>query len=140
MGLLLALILTVALSSIATLRARSFVWLLAFVLALQALLHGVLVVGGSGSHVGGGHGSLFPSGSLLLGHIVASVVAALVLKFGDGLLDRWAALLGTAFGSLFILPVLPVRACALVAAPSAHPILTFALHSAPRRGPPALGF
>ena len=46
-GLLLALSLTLALSSVATSRRRSFGWILGFVLALQVLLHFTVVVVGS---------------------------------------------------------------------------------------------
>jgi hypothetical protein len=134
-GLLLALSLTLALSSVATSRRRSFGWILGFVLALQVLLHFTLVIVGS-DHSGTAHESLIPGASGVLGHVVASILAAVVLAYGDRLLDRWASLLGTAFGSGFVLdaPVLAASMKVRTAHAAQHSAVV--VDFAPRRGPP----
>lgn len=137
-GLGLALIVTFALSSVATLRHRSFVWILGFVLAMQLLLHFTLAVVGSG-HSGPEHESVIPGLSGTVGHIAASFLAAMVLKYGDGLLDRWASFLGNAFGETPVLeaPNFGATAIRVIRYYFAHSSVV--LDFAPRRGPPVLG-
>lgn len=137
-GLLLATVLTVTLSSVAAMQARSIAWLLGFVVALQLLLHFVLVIVGGGEHAGAEHGSLIPSAAGILGHVVAALIAAVVLKYGDDLLDRWAYLLSQVFGTFAI-------ACAPIASPARFVgalrvivISSVVLDFSPRRGPPVL--
>lgn len=134
-GLGMALVLTIALCSVATMRRRTFAWILGFVLALQFLLHFTLVIVGSG-HAVGAHGSVIPGVSGVLGHVVASILAAVVLAYGDSLLDRWASLLGTAFGSGFVLdaPVLAASMKVRTAHAAQHSAVV--VDFAPRRGPP----
>lgn len=137
-GFLLALVLTLALSVVASMRARSLTWLLGFVLGLQLLLHFVLVIVSGGSHAATGHGSLLPSASGVIGHVIAGLVAAMVLKFGDGLLDRWSYLLSRVFGDVAV-AVVPIAAPVRVLGALRHIVMSsIVLDFAPRRGPPAL--
>jgi len=136
-GLGMALLLTLALSSVATLRCRSFAWILGFVLAMQLLLHFTLVVVGSG-HSGAAHESLIPGISGVVGHVVASFIAAVVLKYGDGLLERWASLLGNAFGETPVLEALTIGATAIRGVRRYFSLSSVVLDFAPRRGPPVL--
>lgn len=135
-GLGMALVLTVALCSVATMRRRTFAWILGFVLALQLLLHFTLVIVGSG-HAGDAHGSVIPGVSGVLGHVVASFLAAAVLAYGDSLLERWVCLLGTVFGTAPRLDApMPATASALrISHTTKHSSVI--VDFAPRRGPPA---
>ena len=138
-GLFLALLLTITLSRVVVMRARSFAWLLGFVVALQMLLHIVFVIAGGGAHTGASHGSLIPSGAGILGHLLAALVAVPVLKYGDDLLDRWAYLLSQVFGSLEFACTHIASPSRLAQAPHSLVISSVVLNFSPRRGPPVLG-
>jgi hypothetical protein len=88
--LLWLLPLTVALSVVAADRRRSPIWLVAFLLGVQSLLHVLLVVNAShASHQGG----LMPSGSMIVAHVLAAGAAAFVIAHADGWLHRWVRFL-----------------------------------------------
>lgn len=114
-------------------RRRSLAWLTVYLLLGQVLLHVVLSAASGHAH------ALLPSGSMVLAHVIASVLAAIAFCQGEQLAARWAAYLGQALGA----PALPLPSFRplLVPAPvgPADPAVGSVLtHHVARRGPPAL--
>jgi hypothetical protein len=109
-------------------------------LAGQVLLHTVLTF--TAAHeIGVEHGSgssLLPSTAMLIGHILAALLAALALAFGESISARWASalthLLGTPALTLPATPTLPARTTPGEA--PARPVLSSLRHHVARRGPP----
>ncbi len=115
-------------------RQRGYGLLIAYSVGTQALLHTLLTVGaGHGSH----HDSLLPSTPMLLGHLGAAMLTALVLARGEAVLNRWVELLRTALFRGFTLS-LPVRPAHRGLFGEVRTILTsYDLdHAIHRRGPP----
>lgn len=114
-------------------RRRSMPSLIATLLAGELLLHLLLVTSAGHAH----HGSMFPSGLMLIGHVAAAVSAALVFAYGETLTARWLAYLAQAIGA----PLLPT----LAHPPTSTPVITFTgiwidvrlTQALTRRGPPA---
>lgn len=102
-GVLLALVLSVGLTSPVIARPRSWAWLAVYLLAAQALIHVVLVISGSGHHgAPEAMTPLVPSASMVGGHLAASVLAATVLASGERALRSWVALLSAALDVFFV--------------------------------------
>lgn len=96
-GVLFAVVLATALT-VSVGRGPSPARLFAFLLGAQALLHVVFVLS-SDCVPGVTHSmGLIPSTTSVVGHVVASALAVVVLRYGDQVLDGWAALLAAAFG------------------------------------------
>ena len=115
-------------------RKRDHVVLIAFTVGTQALLHVLLTVGaGHGTQ----HDSLLPSTAMLLGHIGAAVVTALVLARGEATLNRWIEMVRTALLCGFTLS-LPVRSAVSELIDDVRAILPShdLDHAIHRRGPP----
>ena len=132
-GLLLLAPLAIALSHPATHRRRHWSWLLAYALAVQALFHVILMA--IGSHAA--HGSWLPSTHMITGHVLAALVLAAVLTFGDALLIRWGRYLAQALGTIgHVSPahwqIVPIRRDH-----TPHHLGHLPAQSIPRRGPPA---
>ena len=103
LGVFLALVLSIGLTTLAIARPRSWAWLAGYLLAAQALIHVVLVISGSGHHAASAAMTpLVPSASMVGGHVAASVVAATVLASGERALRSWAALLSAALDVVFV--------------------------------------
>jgi hypothetical protein len=137
-GLLLATLIAGSLAFAATDRRRSLSWLVGFLLGAQLLIHVVLVVSSSHPVHGGGLMPLLPTGSMALGHLIATVVAAAVLARGEETLLAWATILSASFTWLVPTVVPPGD----VAQPSADrdpwaPVLSDRGWQVDRRGPPA---
>lgn len=129
-GLSVAMVLALALGVAVAGRRRGLPALLALLVAGQVLLHLVLSVT---AHAHGGSLNL----TMLVSHLGAAVLAALVIDRGEDLVARWAAYLAQAIGVVELVParptVLPSRAIATSSA-DRH---TVALeHHVVRRGPP----
>ena len=119
-------------------RRRTTLGLFAFLLAVEALFHVLLSVVG-GHHSGASatvHG--VDTQAMLAGHVLAALVFAAVLGYGDDLLHRWLAFLGDLARSA---PRLSPAWTARTAPPvgvSASPLRSSTiLRSVRRRGPPA---
>ena len=125
---------SLGLSVIAMERPRSTMWFLLYAVGVQGLLH-VLLVTASGhtDH----HSSLLPSPSMIMAHVSAAALLAIVLSRFDAGLLRWLAYMRTVlFGRpapavsfpsnpLPQIPSLPMRG------------VTFTIaHEISRRGPP----
>lgn len=95
-GILLAVILASGLTFAVTRQRHSFQWLLAFLLMAQLLIHAVLVVSHTHAMAGDGAMPLVPTGSTAVAHVVASVVAAIVLAYGEVIVAGWIRLCSTA--------------------------------------------
>ncbi len=83
---LLILPLAVALSVSVAGRRRGMVWLLAYLLGVQALFHVVLAL--TSTHPGH-HLALTPTASMLVLHVFATLACAMLLTFGDRHLVSW---------------------------------------------------
>ena len=112
--------------------------MLVLLLGAQALLHTIFIISSDCAMPSGHVMGLVPSTSMILGHVVASVLAVAVLRHGDEVLTAWTALLTAAFGApALALPSIPGPRTASVPAWDAHefgadaPLLDIA-----RRGPP----
>lgn len=109
------------------------------VLGGEVLLHSIFAMTethGAGS--GGGHHGLVPSGSMVLGHLLASVLAFGALVHGDRILNSWAAFLTAPLGQ-FSLFVPQPRGCgpSIPTSAAAHWHLALLAHrSNSWRGPP----
>ncbi len=132
-GLVLVCSVSFALTYAVSDRRRGLIWLLAYLLGSQALLHVLLSF-----TAGHQHGSaLLPPPAMLAGHALAAFVATFLLAHADGLLERWLLLLSHALGA----PRLgngPGRAPANVRARhrARAELLCALLHHVERRGPP----
>lgn len=105
-GVLLAVVIAGGLTLTATSRKRSWPWLVSFLMAAQVLIHVVLVISAPHAH---GASTLLPTGVTALGHLIASLIAAVVLARGEDVLLAWSRLLSSTFG--WVLP--PVLASAV---------------------------
>ena len=86
MSLVLLWPLAVALSAVAADRRRSAVWLFLFAVCMQALFHILLSIASAhGPHTAQG----WPSATMVVGHLGAAAVTALLLAQGDRLLHAW---------------------------------------------------
>jgi hypothetical protein len=135
-SLALLLPITLGLSAIAVERRRGYVWLAAFAIGVQALLHILLTVTATHDAM---HASLLPSTGMLLAHTGAAVATALVLAHGDNLLHRWIDFARTLLLDHTPAPLQPTAPAR--ALPFTEPALRDAQHLASvvsRRGPPAL--
>jgi hypothetical protein len=136
LGVTLVAVLASMLALVTSGRSVGLGRLLALLLAGQGLLH--LILAFTSSHHG--HPAIGgPSASAMLaGHGLAAVIAAVVVRHADDLIDRWGVLVGTAVGrrrptTLRIVgPVSPMR---IPAAPMAG-IREHLEHPVARRGPP----
>lgn len=132
-GLAMACGVSFALTYAVSDRRRGRIWLLAYLLGGQVLLHTLLSFTADHQH----GGAQLPSPAMLAGHALAAIVATLLLAHADDLLERWLLLLSHALGA----PRLgegPDRAPA-----DARPrhraragLLCALLHHVERRGPP----
>jgi len=91
-GLLVVVIVATGLTIVATSRTRSFGWLLGYLLAVQLLIHVFLVLESPHAHSMTPM-PLLPSGDMAMSHLVACLVAAVVLARGEQTLDAWSRLL-----------------------------------------------
>lgn len=132
-AMLIGAVISVALAVAATAQRHSIAWLFGFLLGAEALMHAVFVM--SGSHAG--H-SVLPSPSMILGHVLATVVAVALLRIGDGELTRWAHFLSHVFTRdvAITVDILHVR----IARPIVSAVPVFNAHlvmsSLRHRGPP----
>jgi hypothetical protein len=94
-GVILAVLIAGGLTLSATARPRSWPWLIAFLLGAQVLIHVVLVIATPHMH---GTMPLVPTGATAMGHLVASLIAAVVLAHGEDVLITWSRLLSSTFG------------------------------------------
>jgi hypothetical protein len=138
MGLGLALALSACLTTAIIARRRTWVWLVGYLLGAQALIHVVLVMSTTGHHPSGmGLMPLVPGPSMLAGHAIASVIAAVVLARGEVVLASWASLASTALKPLFVAARPVGEAPALVLVPPAWASKLRDLDwDLARRGPP----
>jgi hypothetical protein len=93
-GVTLAVLIAVGLTLTATARQRSWPWLIAFLLGAQLLIHVVLVIATPHAH---GSMPLVPTGATAVGHLVASLIAAVVLAHGEDVLIAWSRLMSATF-------------------------------------------
>jgi hypothetical protein len=129
--------LAVALSLVAADRRRSAPWLFVFVMGVQALFHVLLsIASGHAPH----SEPLWPSTTMIMGHLVAGAATAVVLAHGDRILHAWLAfwamLARGRVTRVAVPPMLPMGLPCYVA-----PILKFRASGTAisRRGPPVLG-
>ena len=138
LGLAFAAVVCAGLTTVAAGRRRSWAWLTAFLLGTEALLHVIFVVSDSThAHGSGGMMAAVPSTGMVAGHVVASLVAAVVLMHGEATLRAWSRLLAAAFGA--VVPALaPVsaRSTPPVRNPALSPRGTVLSRNLARRGPP----
>ena len=123
------------LSIIAMERPHGVTWFLLFAVGMQSLLH-VLLVTASGH--AGHHASLLPDTTMLIAHLCAAVLLAIVLSHLDSALLRWLAYMRTILLN-WPAETIPIPGQAL---PQIPPLQTsgasFDLtHDISRRGPPA---
>lgn len=134
-GVAIVALLATGVSQVLAPRRLRIASVLGLLLAGQGLAHVVLSV--TGHHATTSAGG--PGAAPMLGaHVVAAIVAAVVLARSDELVDRWLTLAATVLGTP--LPVLADLPRAVVRRPerSRTPGLTDSLlHHAGRRGPPA---
>lgn len=134
-GVAIVALLATGVSQVLAPRRLRIAPVLGLLLAGQGLAHVVLSV--TGHHATTSAGG--PGAAPMLGaHVVAAIVAAVVLARSDELVDRWLTLAATVLGTP--LPVLADLPRAVVRRPerSRTPGLTDSLlHHAGRRGPPA---
>lgn len=136
-GLLLAVLVGLGLAS-GTRARMPLAQLTAVVLGGQALMHLLFAVSGDCGPHGSGSAGLVPSGSMLAGHLVASIAVIGLLRHGDRVLLAWTTLLTSALGVLVedscLVP------CAAGSCPGDEPshVRLARLAHAPlsRRGPP----
>jgi hypothetical protein len=102
-GLAVVLVLASALTFAACSKRRSAVWLLGYLLATQLLIHVLLVLASPHAHATGSQ-PLIPTGDMAASHLVAALVAAVVLARGEDTLEAWARLLSA--GLTWLLPTL----------------------------------
>jgi len=136
-GLVLAAMIAGSLTLVATARDRSWAWLFAFLLASQLLLHAVLVVSSGEAHMMYGPEPLLPTGWMAVAHVLASMVAAVLLSRGDAALRAWTNLLRASIG-IHLDPCLPIGAQPNAVAPQARwwPVTSERSWDVSRRGPP----
>jgi hypothetical protein len=136
LGLAIVAALSAGLAASTTARAISLPRLLTVLVAGQVLLHLVLAFSSGHAH----HGSASPPlVSMLAGHAVAALLAALVVRHADGLVARWIAFVSTMLGAR------PRPGVTAQRAPSSAPSRVgrglsgpaALLHQVVRRGPPA---
>jgi hypothetical protein len=134
LGLLLAGGLAFLLARAVSARALPLPRLLAFLLGGQALLHVILTV----SHAHGSTAHAPDAAAMVMGHVAAAAVAALVLSRGDALVDRWAAYLASAIRAWRLTPAAVTAGSAPGPQPLAAdtPRLESLRHHVERRGPP----
>lgn len=136
-SLLLLWPLAVALSLVAADRRRSAAWLFAFAVGMQALFHVLLsIASGHGPHAA----PFLPSSTMIVGHLGAAAVTALVLAQGDRLLHAWLALWGMlARGVVTVTPMPVMRAPGRLAYVGPFVDDWVNCTAISRRGPPELG-
>lgn len=101
----LAALVALALGTAWAQHRRSVPGLVAFIVAVQLLLHVLMVLGGShGAH----HAALIPSPPMVLAHGLAAVAMAVLLNFGESTLQQWLAFLTALAGPRPCLPGLAV--------------------------------
>ena len=127
----------VALSLVAAERRRSAPWLFVFVIGVQALFHVLLsIASGHAPH----SAQLWPSTTMILGHLVAGAAIAAVLAHGDRILHAWlvfwAMLARGGVTSIAMPPMRPTALPCYVAPILQSPANRTAIS---RRGPPVLG-
>lgn len=128
----LAILLSIAVAH----KRRSFLWLLADMAALQVLLH--VIATAVMTHPGHPTG-LIPSAPMLIGHVVATILAAGALTRADDLWDRWCRFLDDLARDFALAPLPTPLSGADIAAPQALPLVErYTTQPVLRRGPPAL--
>ncbi len=135
-GVVVTAAISVALGLSVTRGPLGFPRLLAFLLAGQALLHVVLAFASAHSH---GTAVGAPStAAMVAGHVLAAIVAAMVVCHADGLMARWSALLGSTLGWSRPVPVRPARPmdAVLPYVEDRGLVLRHLDHRLQRRGPP----
>ena len=112
--------------------------LLGFLLAAQAFLHLVLTF--SSPHAHGGTSAVMDAPAMIMGHVIAAILAAGLITHADALIDRWLAFLGAVLGT-------PAPGAALLPRGTARPTPAPApssrlrdslLRDETRRGPPSV--
>lgn len=133
----IAAVIALAACLAATTTRRSLSWRRVWVvlLAAQALLHAVLTFTSGHAHIT----TPVSLPAMVVGHVIASVIAATLVVHADALLRRWSAYLAAVVGAP--LPALREPGVAVsglhVRGPEGSPIVTATRHRIVRRGPPA---
>ncbi len=135
LGIAAVIALAAGLAATTTRRRLSWgrVWVV--LLAAQALLHVVLTF--TSGHAHGATAMSVPA--MVLGHVIASVIAAAIVVHADSLLRRWAAYLAAVIGAPVPTPVgLQLPPPGRVARTASRtPALPVTRQRIVRRGPPA---
>lgn len=100
-GAVVTMVLALALGMAVAERRRGLPTLAALLLLGQGLMHLVLSVT-THAHTG-------TTSAMLVGHLVAAVIAAAVIDRGEETAARWLAYLAQAIGGLDVVPVQPAR-------------------------------
>lgn len=136
LGLALVAVLAVGLAISTTSSSLSLPRLLAVLVAGQVLLHLVLTF--TAGHAA--HGAItLPFTAMVAGHVVAALIAALVVRQADALVARWIAFVSTVLAPpSFPAVMVPGAPAAVIAAADRSLVhLDALLHQVVRRGPPA---
>jgi len=125
---------SVGLSIIGMDRPRGFLWFLLYALGIQALLHVLLVtISAHSAH----HSSLLPDSTMVITHILAAGMLAILLARGDAVLLRWVSYVRTVLFNSLQTPKLVGSQGAVNLDFHASNILPLAVENAiARRGPP----
>jgi len=136
LGIGAVIALATGLAATTTRRSLSWVRVWVVLLAAQALLHVVLTFTSGHAH----SATAVSVPAMVLGHVIASVMAAAIVVHADALLRRWAAYLAAAIGAALPEPREPgVAVSGLhVRGPEGNPVVTATRHRIVRRGPPPL--
>lgn len=112
--------------------------LAAVVLGGQLLIHLILVLSADCAAHGSGVPTLIPSSTMVMGHLLASAAALVVLRRGDQVLCQWSALLSAAFSGFTLAPCTPEFGdVGRPASPVLVALFSRASHAeVTRRGPP----
>lgn len=133
-----AALVALAITRVACHQRRSPLWLAAYLLGMQALLHVILTL--LSSHHGGqgsaSHTLMLPA-PMLAAHALATIGAAAIVIHGNAVIDRWVGLLARTFVGIH-LPVVAIDAAPDPTLGPAQLHLPAAWHVTlvQRRGPP----
>jgi hypothetical protein len=134
LGLAIAATLSLGLAASATRRRITWSRTWIALLAGQALLHVILTF--TSGHA---HGTTTTNvHAMVLGHVIASLLAAVLVVHADAVMDRWSAYLSAAIGAVappFSEPQAP-PARPIVTLVASTPALRHMRHRLIRRGPP----
>jgi hypothetical protein len=135
LGTALVVVLSCALAAAVSGQRRSPIRLLAVLLGGQALLHLILTFTSEHAHAGG---AISPSAATMTtAHVIAAVVATILILRADTLAARWSAFLSSVLGRRLRM-LLPPSDLEPTLGPtgSGSPRLQSLLHDVVRRGPP----